>query len=760
MSGKQALVSAPAASGINGPASTRPLANVFIAVAFFAFVAGYLVLYLATDLPTMRGEVSRADLLRFRLLLPEQAAERWFGGSPSFLTLFDRWPVLLMAAAIVTTGWLTGRLLLAVVRVDRHAAGGGPRPPTLRPLERFVFSCGVGLNAVSLYVLAAGLAGAINRWCFIVPGSAIAAVSVWRAWLGRPADPIASVHSRKDDGISKHWLWLAAPFAAVILLGGVLPPLDFDVREYHLQAPKEFFQQGSIGFLPHNVYANMPLGSEMFSLLGMVLLGDWWLGALVGKTVIASFALLTALALCAAGERFASKSAGMVAAVLYLSIPWVSVVSTSGLVEGVLAFYLLLAVYAVLLWRQVSTRSASEERPSLVPPGASTSDAPLDRPVAVANDGLLALAGFCSGAAVSCKYPAVLFVALPLLVQIACHSAKRPWKPLALYSLSLLAGCGLWFGKNWVLTGNPVYPLLYEWLGGATRTPDINARWLRAHLPHEFGLTTLKDSLSAMALKSAWLSPVLVPFAVLGLFVRRYRWLALALGGYFAYIIATWWLFTHRIDRFWIPALPLLALLGGLGAVWSTSLAWRRMVLATLVVALSISFIYVTAHEVTYNAYFVSLPDARSDTNRVNGWYLALNSNVPAGCSVLSVGDAQVFDFDVPVIYNTVFDESAVAAICQGRDAAGIAAELRRRNISHVFVNWSEVYRYRQPGNYGGIPDFITPEWFASLVEKGVFDTPWQIPTLPNQEVYPVTAVCAAVQGQTAPEIVPAKTGQ
>ena len=83
------------------------------------------------------------------------------------------------------------------------------------------------------------------------------------------------------------------PFALMILLGGMLPPIDFDVREYHLQAPKEFYQQGRIGFLPHNVYANMPLGTEMLSLLGMVVSGDWWLGALAGKTLIASYAILT-----------------------------------------------------------------------------------------------------------------------------------------------------------------------------------------------------------------------------------------------------------------------------------------------------------------------------------------------------------------------------------------------------------------------------------------------------------------------------------
>jgi hypothetical protein len=230
------------------------------------------------------------------------------------------------------------------------------------------------------------------------------------------------------------------------------------------------------------------------------------------------------------------------------------------------------------------------------------------------------------------------------------------------------------------------------------------------------------------------------------LFVRRYRWPAVLLAGYFGYTIATWWLFTHRIDRFWIPVLPVVALLAGIGAVWSTSLPWRRAILATLVVGLSTSFIYVTSHEVTYNPYFVSLSQTRHDPGRVKAWHQILNSNVPQGCKVLSVGDAQVFDFEVPVIYNTVFDVSEVELICKDRPPNQIASELRRRNISHVFVDWGEIRRYRQPGNYGGIPEFVTKEFFQSLVHKQVLDMPWQSFLLPEQEVYPVTEVCAAAR--------------
>ena len=735
MSAKQAN-SPPTASVEIGGAD---VVKAVLAAFFFLFTAAYVFLYFYTEIPGLMVE-TRGRLLFHRLLLPEVSAGNWFGLPPSF-SVVDRWPVFTTAVGILVVSWLAGRLVLAAIRLEPRSSPAEASPRTgVLPLvscERFVLSCGVGLNAVSLYVLAAGLAGALNRWTFLVPAAAVVALSIGR--VRRRAGTTALADGRDNDEISARWLWMAFPFAVVILLGGMLPPVDFDVREYHLQAPKEFFQRGSIGFLPHNVYGNMPLGSEMFSLLGMALLNDWWLGALVGKTVIAFFAPLTSLALFAAGRRFASRGAGVVAAVLYLSIPWVSVVSTRGLIEGVLAFYLFLSVYAVLLWWQVE--------------GAETAAGEANRASGWwrASDGCLALAGFCSGAAVSCKYPAVLFVAVPLAAIILARAARqegrnRAARAIGIYLLAVFAGCGLWFVKNWVLTGNPVYPLLYEWFGGETRTPEINARWLAAHQPHRFDFSALAESLMTVALKSDWLSPVLVPLAALGLFVRRYRWPALILAGYFGYVIATWWLFTHRIDRFWIPALPVLALLAGIGAVWSTSLAWRRATLATLVVGLGTSLIYVTSHEVTYNSFFVSLDRTRQDPGRVSGWHLILNSNVPPGCKVLSVGDAQVFDFEVPVIYNTVFDGSEVASICEDRPADQIASELLRRNISHVFVDWREIRRYRQPGNYGGIPDFVTKEFFQTLVQKRVLDMPWQMFLMPEQEVYPVIEVCSAAR--------------
>ncbi len=122
-----------------------------------------------------------------------------------------------------------------------------------------VFGLGLGLNLVSLATLALGLAGLLRADLFVGLGLAVlagAGALYWRR--GCASRPLASEACAPIVGL--RWLWLAAPFLGALVLSAMMPPFDFDVREYHLQAPKEFYQAGKIGFLPHNVYANMPFG--------------------------------------------------------------------------------------------------------------------------------------------------------------------------------------------------------------------------------------------------------------------------------------------------------------------------------------------------------------------------------------------------------------------------------------------------------------------------------------------------------------------
>ena len=360
------------------------------------------------------------------ILLPDQVVSSWVGNDWGQFQVLDRLPIVAVAGLILILAYLGGRLSMAAVGCDRDLAR----------LEVFVFSTAIGLAQWSLLTLTIGLAGGLHRpWLHLAAVGVMAGWAIWQ-WKRRRSDCVekhgqecragSTDRSRADQPtagdvlpwLERHGLWLGLPFLVLILLGAMLPPWDFDVREYHLQVPKEWYQAGRIGFLPHNVYGNMPLGAEMHALLGMVLMPgerSWWWGALAGKTVIAGFAPLTALGLLAAGRRFVTPGAGVVAALVYLSVPWVVHVSQAGLIEGAVACYLFLAVYGVAIWFDENGGRRKEARCS---DRANSVSVPAGRKEAArlpsAWSSQILLAGFLAGAAAACKYPGLLFVVAPL----------------------------------------------------------------------------------------------------------------------------------------------------------------------------------------------------------------------------------------------------------------------------------------------------------------------------------------------------------
>jgi hypothetical protein len=816
-------------------------------IAILIGLAVYLAAFYATPLPDVLDDTGqpmwRIELLRQLVLLPDKLLfSNWFGVPPQF-ALADRLPVLFISGLVlawaVALGWLLITLLRRLCGAGVPAPQAAWTPAQLTRLETFIFSMAVGLSAISTWVLLLGLAKLLEWTVLLVmPALVTLLVVVW-VWYRQMHQPSnegrliaaglapaghssagAAVQPSPQHALPQHvapqhalprhlspqhagyvhevlrarWLWLALPFVVAILLAAMLPPRDFDVCEYHLQAPKEFFQHGKIRFLPHNVYANMAMGTEMLSLLSMVIAGNWWRGALAGKTVIAAFTPLCALGLFAAGRRFYSTAAGVVAALVYISIPWVVSVSGAGLVVGASACYLFLAVYALLL---------SGTLRSTVPPPLR-----LTRPMETA---CVALGGYFAGAAVATKYPAALFVLLPLAIlafigrlwerieldggwgmegerrrasrevvggqwpvaskvekaksnskpQIPNHrfsdsssslvsptlfslpSAFRPqpsaprhldsFLTLAVFLLAAAAGCGLWFGKNWMLTGNPTYPLLYEAFDGKTWNAQKNQQWNAVHRPDDFSAETLGADFGRVVLTSPWLSPLLVPLAVLA-FVpwvkrpqqshaasRRVAWGLLAYAGF---VIAVWWLFTHRIDRFWIPVLPVLALLAGAGACWNQNRWWRILLKGLLLAGLGANFLVASAG--WSNAWFVPLEQLRNDSPQwISPWHWHFNHDLNHG-RVLAVGDAAVFDLMPPVLYNTCFDDCIFEQLVKGKTAKEVQAEFAARQIAYVFVDWAEISRYRR--TYG-FTNFVQPEVFDRLVEQGVLEP---LPPLPG----------------------------
>ena len=711
-------------------------------------------IFLSLQLPNASPAITRAELAELVpyilydcvLQNPDPDAIRL-----SWMHLPQRTPIILTGVFIVTGCWALGHLLLRALRLQLDPWS----------LERNVLATGLGLSSVSLLTLGCGLCGLLSRPLL---GGLLAIFLIAECvLLIRSREPSEEAKTSKDSSPPWYEILLRGqiPFPVLIriglgiviglfviamALGAMLPSIDFDVKEYHLQGPKEWYQAGAIMMLPHNVYTSFPFLTEMFPLLGMVLCDDWKQGALIGKLVLMLYGPLTALGVFALARRWFDSRVAWAAALIHISTPWTYRVSVIAYAEGGLTFYLFATLLAVLL---VLDCDDPRER--------------LKRTL---------LAGLLAGSAMACKYPGVLSVIMPLgavLVwrTIASFNGKPQTSPsdaegssaasgsplnegdprrilihtAFAFSLGCAIAVGPWLLKNLVETGNPVYPLLNSVFDGTDWTPTLETNWKQAHSPPHHKPSDLAVKFFDVTFKSDWLSPLLFSIAPLAFLVRRQKRLIRGLWLYVGFLFLSWWLLTHRIDRFWVPLIPVVSLLAGIGIWWTTNRIWRYAAGSAVALSVLFNLAFIATPYCGLNTWLADYKDVEDIAQSTAATIQAVNQlDLPPEAKVLCVGEAQVFDARFPVIYNTVFDISIFEQWCSANEpgidpadqpmkpADQIRQKLIDEGVTHVLVNWSEILRYRMTYKYA---EFVTPRRIRDLMSQGIL-TPAPTPTRPR----------------------------
>ena len=621
-------------------------------------------------------------------------------------TLPQRLPILLTVVVVVAAALLLGdlqlRLIVPEVRVSQT--------------ERLLLVYGLGMAGVSLTTQLLGLAGQLSPQTF---GTTIGVMGLFWLTVAKPWGWLGAKRSDSGRGRGQRRLrvpgWLeglilliTVPFGLLALLAAALPTPDFDALAYHLLGPKEYWLEGQIRFLPHNVYTTFPFFTEMFHLLGMTLLGDWFRGGLAGQVMLWTFGPATALAVGSLGYRLFGPTAGWLAGMIYMTAPWAYRLSAIPYVEGALLFYGTLTLLTALS----------------VGRGARWA----------------LLAGCFAGCATACKYPGLVMVAVPMGVVTVLVGR---WRRAAAYSLAFATGCllfvGPWLVRNALWTGNPVYPLAYSWFGGIDWSTEDAQHFDSHHRSNDFSIASLARYvgelptgnnwgrvLGEIPCRSDWQSALLFTFAPLALLGRRRR-RAAALWLLLAYLFLAFWTLTHRLDRFWLPLEPFAAVLAGAGMAWCTHRGWSGLVGCSVALAVFYNLAYCSTSLCGLNNYTADLDQQRLLTAATSPAVGVANYSglVPHDATVLYLGYPAVYYAIAPARYNTVFDHNLLEQWVRRADANGLRAPeeirqvLRREGIEYIIVDWSWIERYRSPGNYGYAP-FIQPELFEALVQQKV----------------------------------------
>lgn len=628
--------------------------------------------------------------------------------------------VLVGVAAVLATRlgpavWIAlieqGSLTLAVVAAG---LGWGAWPVVWlrlgrrRPLQQVCLSAGLGLGVLGLLTLALGLGGGLERWSawlLVVIGGVLGIVRLSGRGPRPDRDPPPTGPAPNRWVVTLVLLTLAVPLS-IGIFGATLPPgllwigeaLGYDVLEYHLQGPREWFDVGRIHFLPHNVYTSFPQQMEMLYLLLMHLAGGPLAGAVPAQLLHAATGILAVVSIAAWTPAGWGRWVALVAAG---SVPWMAYLGCLAYVE-----------LGVLLMGTLATGLVLDQF----------------REDAGSRGRLAFTAGLCAGLAGGCKYTAVALVPTLLAVSwllSALGTRAIDLRRLALFGVGALLAFSPWLARNWAWTGNPVHPFAYTWFDGRAWSPEQAEQWDRGHRlpPAQDTLTGRGQLVVREWLASRLFGPGLAVLALIGLIVGRSRPAAL-LALWAVLMLLTWAALTHMPGRFIVPVVVPLALLAGQVGTRGPAIGWVRGVgrvatglaaLAGVANSVTLAGLY-HRHNTLWGADPVGLGALPGETRGLAAIHPVRELLPPAG-RVWLVGEARAFYLPNHVHYTVVFSRDPWLEYARDRSPAEAVAWLRTQNVTHVVFSWNEIERLR--ASYG-FPALVTREWAARLADAGL----------------------------------------
>ncbi|MBN1257296.1 MAG: hypothetical protein JXA52_06280 [Planctomycetes bacterium] len=610
-----------------------------------------------------------------------------------------------LAMLIFLTATLFGRNILNILTYK-----------ALHPLSGMIFSTLLGLGALSLLVLLLGTAGLLAFWPMII----LLVIMLMCGFVNLKAvgsDLKAVARSLTSFDSTDLILLTTILFALWLSLPAVfLPPVDYDVTEYHAQLPREYVEMGRIAFRPQNAFSGMPQNLEMLTTLAFALRGirGWALAKLLHWLLLP---LLLLEVMMLAKSCFNNVKAGRKAALAAGLILFLSPLTTT--MAGMLYVEIGMCAYGCAA-------------------------AMLVLPVIKVNQNICTwrwvfAAGIFAGLAAGAKYPGLLFFAAPLALlllfsqlfknpELAGESPPQGRKAilsLVFIILGVLVSFGPWLVKNYIQTGNPVYPIWNQAFGVEDWNETLEQRFVVAHRASDCSPAAAKTAASAI-LSGHSLMPLGLLFLGLCLLPRALKiksseateaesrkhsedqdllslWLILV---WTVIIVLLWFFFTHRLERFLFPAHVLAAVLGGWGWLRLYRLTGRVVAL----ISLQAFFLLVTTAIFITSYFFPLAGNEKAPTGMALAWGSAppeamlqyirswrtgrvLQQHAIPGKALL-LGEITGYWLPNSAEGAVVFSQHQLEeTLAESNTPEDLAGNLQSRGYTHLVISWPELAR-------------------------------------------------------------------
>lgn len=549
-----------------------------------------------------------------------------------------------------------GAVILRLLRIDDEFTPG----------EHAAFAFVIGFGILGWLIFPLGLLGVLNKsalFGLLLAGSSGVILLRQKKW---------SLSADRPDGLG--WGLSALILAAMLLdlAEGLSPPGDADSLAYHFTAIKHFLDAGRIVFILRPGDGSIPYLTQMTYLPALALGGE---RALTLWTMVSGWA--PAALLFVVSRRHLSQNWSLAATLIFLTTPAMIYGAGTGQIEARLAMFVLVAAWA-------AARSLETGRLNYA-----------------------VLAGLAVGFYGGSKY-------LGLLFAVACGLtllAQKRWLAHGLvFSAVTLAAGFQWYAWNGIHTGDPFFPMFFQWLGRDDLllwSKEQNLFYQQVFMNQDrplprtlfwfflFPFQATLDSPPITEAKAVGLGPfalLVLPFAALGAwkFRNRVPGSRLLIYGAIAFLFYALWFFSGPSQRVrhLLPILPLLLICLTVAAERFSKQGRFQWPLAAAVAA-TVSFqMFVGAvFSVKYLRYIASDESRESFLLRNIKHYAPvpwINARLSKS-DKLFISERQLFYFlEMPYLSGSPSTQSAVNTREGQEDPVILFRQLKAAGITHV----------------------------------------------------------------------------
>jgi len=611
-------------------------------------------------------------------------------------------------------------------------------------LEHFLFSIGLGLGGIILFVFGIGILGLLYKGIvllFLVIFSCFGLYETVKKklWL---------LGSRNRFAWFEVLLVIILLLASLIfLIGALSPDTYYDSMVYYLSVPQHWIQHHRIITLPYNTLSHMMFNISLLYTVGLMLKDE-----ILAKLINFSLGILTIFTIYVFCRKYFNRQIGLLAMGIFYTIPVTAIVSQRAGIELGLAFFETLAVFAFINWCQQTRELANQPQPKADSPPAETNKQ-INQQTIVKKKWLIVSAIF-TGLAVGGKYISG-FSAFGLFLSIFFKTlffdkgkfshALRNTFLFALFSIIVFSP---WVIKNLINIGSPIY---HPSFANFIKYP--NARYV---------FSFVAEPTSGLKLRSIFLLPwtvtmgietqepfpgpvflLVLPFLFLfGKLDKLTKYLLF----YFSILYLIWALIACYV-RYFLPSLPVISVIL---AVYILKANLPQIFKKVILLVISLAFLgniyfILLMQKINQNPLPVVLGlESRKEylsTQRPtypNPYYGVIdwaNQNLPETAKILFMGEARELYAEKRTI--TGWIDTYTPAVVFSRSAKNgdeLWGKLKKEGITHILLNVPEVRRLTDILHWEGEDLKVFLEFWNKYVKeiyKDVADI-----SIPHQGIY------------------------